>query len=380
MTRVPIRVGFCVLKMQVAGAEVLIDRMIQYFGSRIEPSIFCLDATGAIGERLQGEGIPVVVLDRKPGIDWELPKRLATELDRRKIEILHAHQYTPFFYGALAKRQCKFPRPKLFFTEHGRHYPDRVRWKRKIVNRLILSRYADAICACSQFSAEAVVKVDGFPYCDVIWNGVPIDLFSPRGTSQEQALLRQKLGLELNRPIVACVARFHPVKDHATLLKAWAIVVKKHPDAVLLLLGEGEERGRLEDQLAQDGIASSVRFMGARKDVPDFLHCVDIFALTSLSEASPLTLLEAMACECPAVVTDVGGNAEHVTHGVEVFLAPRGDYEGIAGHLSRLLSDRDLQRTMGLAGRRRVETQFSLTDCLERYGKVYERLAGRSLS
>jgi len=366
--------------MQVAGAEVLIDRTIQYFGSRIEPSIFCLDSIGAIGERLRNNGIPVVVLDRKPGIDWGLRKRFAAELDRRKVEILHAHQYSPFFYGALAKRCCKYPRPKLFFTEHGRHYPDRVRWKRKLVNRLLLSRYADAICACSRFSAEAVEEVDGFPYCDVIWNGVPLELFSPRGTLEEQAKLRQKLGLEEDRLMVACVARFHPVKDHATLLSAWPTVVKEHPEAVLLLLGEGEERSRLEEQVKREGISSSVRFMGARQDVPDFLHCVDVFALTSLSEASPLTLLEAMACECPSVVTDVGGNGEHVTHGVEALLAPRGDHVAVASHLNRLLSDKELRRTMGLAGRKRVESQFSLVDCLERYGKVYERLAGRSLS
>jgi glycosyltransferase involved in cell wall biosynthesis len=214
----------------------------------------------------------------------------------------------------------------------------------------------------------------------VIWNGVPLELFSPRGTLEEQAKLRQKLGLEEDRLMVACVARFHPVKDHATLLSAWPTVVKEHPEAVLLLLGEGEERSRLEEQVKREGISSSVRFMGARQDVPDFLHCVDVFALTSLSEASPLTLLEAMACECPSVVTDVGGNGEHVTHGVEALLAPRGDHVAVASHLNRLLSDKELRRTMGLAGRKRVESQFSLVDCLERYGKVYERLAGRSLT
>lgn len=377
MTSPPIRLGFCVHKMQVAGAEVLIDRMLTYFGNAIQPTIFCLDAIGAIGERLRSEGRDIVVLDRQPGVDWSVPGRYAKELDARNIEVLHAHQYTPFFYSVLAKRKCRKARPKVFFTEHGRHYPDKVNWKRRLANTLVLARYADSIGACSQFSADAVVKVDGFPRCSVILNGVPLEKFRPRGTLEERKGMRRALGLDENRPLVACVARFHPVKDHPTLLKAWKIVASQHPDAQLLLLGEGEERPRLEALIQSEGIGESVRFLGARNNVQDFLQCVDVFALTSLSEASPLTLLEAMACSCPAVVTDVGGNAEHVDHGVEAFLAPRGDHQKVAECLNRLIGNAELRETMGAAGRKRIESQFSLEHCLEQYGREYERLAGR---
>lgn len=380
MTTHPIRLGFCVHKMQVAGAEVLIDRMLTYFGDAIEPTIFCLDAIGAIGERLRSEGRDIVVLDRQPGVDWSVPGRYAKELDARGIEVLHAHQYTPFFYSALAKRKCRTARPKLFFTEHGRHYPDKVNWKRRMANMLVLARYADSIGACSRFSADAVVKVDGFPRCSVILNGVPLEKFRRRGTLEERKALRRSLGLDEARPVVVCVARFHPVKDHMTLLKAWKIVADRHPDAQLLLLGEGEERPRLEEWIRNEGIGGSVRFLGARSDVQDFLQCVDVFALTSLSEASPLTLLEAMACSCPAVVTDVGGNAEHVEHGVEAFLAPRGDEKRVAECLHQLLASAELRETMGAAGRKRIEAQFSLEHCLEQYGREYERLAGRKLA
>jgi glycosyltransferase involved in cell wall biosynthesis len=379
MNEKPLRIGFCVHKMQVAGAEVLIDRMLKYFGEGIEPTIFCLDAIGSIGERMRQEGRDIVVLDRRPGIDWSIPGRYAHEIESRRIEVLHAHQYTPFFYSALAKRRCRTARPKLYFTEHGRHYPDLVNWKRKIANKFFFARYADSIGACSQFSADAVVKVDGFPKCDVILNGVPIETFRLQGDAQERQQIRKRLGIPEDRPLVACVARFHPVKDHATLLRAWVLVAAQHPDAVLLLLGEGSERVQLEEQIQRDGIESSVRFMGARSDVQDFLRCVDVFALTSLSEASPLTLLEAMACGCPAVVTDVGGNAEHVTHGVEAMLAGRGEHVQIASHLNRLLADPQMRQAMGAAGRRRIEAQFTIERCLEQYGREYARLAGRPI-
>jgi glycosyltransferase involved in cell wall biosynthesis len=361
--------------MQVAGAEILIERLIQYLSNKIQPTIYCLDSIGALGEKLQAQGAPVVVLDRKqPGVDWTLPARFAADLQQRKIQILHAHQYTPFFYSAFAKRKCDPPQPKLIFTEHGRHFPDIVHWKRRLVNKFYLSRLADEVNACSNFSARAVEKIDGFPQCKVIWNGVSLERFSVSGGEPERIELRKKLGLCMDCLLVACVARFHEVKDHSTLLRAWALVVKTYPTANLLLIGDGEEKPKLVRLIEELGIGSTVRFLGPRINVEDYLRCADVFTLTSVTEASPLTLLEAMACGCPSVITDVGGNSEHVDHGVEAMLACRGDSETIAAHISQLLRSRDLRNKIGAAARRRVEKQFSLYQCFDRYEELYKRL------
>jgi L-malate glycosyltransferase len=157
----PIRVGFVVHVMQVAGAEVLVRETIRALGHRIEPTIFCLDSIGSIGEELLKQGVPVVCLNRKPGWDFSVSRRLARESTTRKIELLHAHQYTPFFYSAFAKWFAR-PMPKLILTEHGRHYPDVVAPKRRAFNRLILDRCADDVNACIGFSAKALSRVDGF--------------------------------------------------------------------------------------------------------------------------------------------------------------------------------------------------------------------------
>ena len=89
--------------MQVAGAEVLVTQIIEQLSDRIDATVFCLDALGELGQRLLDEGIPVVVLNRKPGLDHSVAKRLAQEVKARNIEVLHAHQYTPFFYSALSR-------------------------------------------------------------------------------------------------------------------------------------------------------------------------------------------------------------------------------------------------------------------------------------
>jgi glycosyltransferase involved in cell wall biosynthesis len=358
--------------MQVAGAEVLIERLIDYLGSSIKPSVFCLDEIGAIGERLKASGVPVIVLGRNPGVDWRLPARFADAIIEQKLNILHAHQYTPFFYSSLAKWRCKNRHAfKLIFTEHGRHFPDVVGWKRRMFNRHFLSTLVDKVNACSRFSADAVEKIEGFPRCEVILNGISIDQFPARGAPADQLSLREKLGLPLNDPLVACVARLHPIKDHTTLLKAWIEVLRIHPNAKLLLVGEGEERNNLEAFCKTHGIESSVKFLGVHRNVQDFLRCVDVFALTSLTEASPLTLLEAMSCCCPSVVTNVGGNSEHITDGVEALLAPRGDAIKIAECLNRLLSDRAYRERMGIAAREKVIKDFTIERCFEQYKQLY---------
>src|SRR5438034_8860360 len=119
--------------MQVAGAEMLVAEIIRRLGPRIDPVIVCLDGVGQLGERMLAEGVPVVSLDRAPGLDWRVARGLAHELDRRRVEVVHAHQYAPFFYTALARLRLR-PRVHVMFTEHGRHYPDTVSAKRRLAN------------------------------------------------------------------------------------------------------------------------------------------------------------------------------------------------------------------------------------------------------
>jgi len=372
--RRPIRVAFVVHLMQVAGAEVLIDEIIRRLGSAIEPTILCLDDVGSIGERLRTQGVPVIVLGRHAGRDFGVARRMAQEIRERKIEIVHAHQYTPFFYAALAKLWCR-GRFRLIQTEHGRHYPDVVSPIRRMTNRLFLDKLSDAENACSVFSAKALSKNDGFVgrRIEVIDNGVELSRYHPE---ENERAIRTRLGLNPDRKYIACVARFHPVKDHAMLVRAFARVAGQRDDVDLLLAGDGTLRGDLERQARDAGIASRVRFLGIRSDVPDLLRAADVFALTSLSEAASLTLMEAMACARPSVVTNVGGNPELIRDGHEGYLVPRGDDAACAAALIRLLDIPGLATTMGLSARVRAEERFSLANTVEKYHALYRRLAG----
>ena len=363
----PLRVGFVLHVMQVAGAEVLVREVIRRAGNRIVPTVFCLDAVGRMGEEMRREGIDLVCFDRKPGRDWGVSWRMARAIRERQLDIVHAHQYTPFFYSALAKLLCPKP-PKLILTEHGRHYPDAVSSKRRAVNRLVLDRLADAVTACCHFSAKGLSRNDGFAgsRIEIVENGIEVDRYGPT--------LARASG---SRRSIIHVARHHPVKDQATLLRGFALAADSLPDVDLIMVGDGPLRGDLEALTRELGIAERVRFLGIRTDIPDLMRAADAFALTSLSEAASLTLLEAMASGLPAVVTDVGGNGEIVRHEREGLLVPRGDAAGCAAAFRRLFDDPAFAKKLGEAGRQRAHERYRLERTVEEYFRLYGRVTGR---
>jgi glycosyltransferase involved in cell wall biosynthesis len=374
LTTSSIRIAFVLHVMQVAGAEVLVFNIIQQLGKKIDPIVFCLDSIGQLGEQLRHIGIPVVNFGRRAGIDINVAFKMSKEIRKRHIEIVHAHQYTPFFYSALAKA-VTLQKFKLIFTEHGRHYPDVVSVKRRLANRYLLSRCADDINAVSIFSARALAEKDGFPInrIHVIKNGIVPEKYN---YSIDKKNAKEKVGLDSERRYLICVARFHPVKDHATLLNAFSKIIKKLSDVDLLLVGDGSLKSLLEQQAMQLGISPRIHFLGVRKDVSDLMHASDVFVLTSVSEAASITLLEAMASSLPVVVTNVGGNPEIVEDEINGFLVARGDADEIAKACIRLFTNDVLCSQMGRKGCEFVNEKYLLTQTIDKYNDLYVKMHG----
>jgi glycosyltransferase involved in cell wall biosynthesis len=368
-----LRIGFCLHAMQVAGAEVLVSQIIYRLKDHIDPTIFCLDSIGQLGEELQSQGIPVVVLNRKPGLDIAMARRYATELNQRQIQLVHAHQYTPFFYTALARFRGA-NRTKILMTEHGRHYPDVVSSKRRFVNRWFLTRYADHSTACCRFSAQALEQNDGFRNVEVLYNGIDLANHPARKSDSERADLRARLGMRPDQKYIVCIARFHPVKDHPTLLRGFAELAKTEPNVRLLLVGKGPDEDSLRALASDLGIADRVEFWGVRRDISNILQASDVFSLTSVSEAASITLLEAMANGSPVAITDVGGNGEHVRHGEHGLLSPRGDASALANNLHQLVNLPDFASDLAIAARERIDREFRLEKAISRYMSLYKNL------
>jgi sugar transferase (PEP-CTERM/EpsH1 system associated) len=357
--------------LHVGGAEVLAARIARRLRDRCRFVFACLEERGTLGEELQQEGFPVEVLERRPGLDLRCAWRLGRLLRRERVDVLHAHQYTPFFY-AMAGR-WPFGRAPILFTEHGRHQPDYPRRKRILFNRLML-RKRDRVVAVGEAVRQALIVNEGIPdkRIEVVYNGIDAERFVAQ--PGDRAQVRRELGFQIDQPVIFQVARLDYLKDHATAVRSMARVVREQPAARLLLVGEGPEERAIRDQVEQLGLVGSVQFLGLRKDVPRLLQAADLFLLSSVSEGIPLTVIEAMCAGLPVVCTRVGGTAEVVIDGETGLLAPAGDDTAIASAILRLLTEPALRERMGDAGRQRARQMFSETTMVERYADLYEEM------
>ncbi|NQT36023.1 MAG: glycosyltransferase [Planctomycetes bacterium] len=355
----------------VGGAEVLADRLARRLGDRYRFVAACLDELGTLGQALRDDGFTVEVIGRTPGLDRRCARRLAQFWRREQVDLIHAHQYTPFFYSAAARGLRR--RPPILLTEHGRHFPDVRRRKRFFFNRLVLGR-RDRVVSVGEAVRRALIANDGFPARRVgrIYNG--IDCCFIADTSSVRREVREEIGLTEEHLILIQVARLNHLKDHATALRTMERIAARRDDVRLVLVGEGPEQEAIQREIGKRRLESRVCLLGLRDDVPRLLQAADLFLLTSISEGIPVTLIEAMAAGLPVVSTDVGGVAEVVQHERSALLAAAGDDAALAAAVLQLAADDDLRRRMGAEGKRRAAEVFSEETMHEAYCRLYEEM------
>ena len=309
------------LTLDIGGAELLAAGIARALCDRYRFVFACLDVRGVIGTELEADGFPVEVIDRTQGIDVKCALRLSALLRRRKVDVIHAHQYTPFFQSQVARLAAQ--NVPVIFTEHGRHHPDTCGTKRVGFNRLML-REDDRVIGVGESVRKALIVNEGFgaERVEVIRNGVDIERFSAvRDDIAMRQAVRKELGLKRNEYAVLQVARLNQLKDHATAVRAVGRLRRRGVPVRLLLAGDGEEQSRIRSVVCEAECEDDVTFLGERDDVHRLLSAADTFLLSSISEGIPLTLIEAMAAGVPVVSTRVGGVAEVLIDGESGLLA-----------------------------------------------------------
>ena len=372
----PVHVHHVLLSLEPGGLENGVVNVV----NGLDPALFlssvcCLKSSGPFAARIRRDDVQVHSMGHGRGNDWRLPLRLARLFRATRTDIVHTRNAEAFFYAGLGARLAGVP--VLLHSEHGRTFDDRAL---RLYAQRLLSRWANGIFAVSGALRDDLVRYVGLrpSQVDVLHNGVDRSRFG----SADRESARRLLGLDSDSLVVGSVGRLVAVKNYALLLQAFAAL--RREDAVLLLAGDGPERAALE-QLAQGlGVASRVRLLGHRDDVPAVLAALDVFALSSRSEGMSNTLLEAMAAGLPIVATRVGGNAEIVRDGVDGLLVDDGDAPGLAHALGELAVHVGRRAAMGASGRDRVATEFSIEAMVDRYANYYmthferARAAGRA--
>lgn len=355
--------------MRIGGTEQVIRNLIEACDAQLtRMSIFCVEEPlGPWGEELRANGIAIYSCARQPGFDFQVLRALRKCIREKQVDVLHCHQYTPWVYGALASLGL---RKKVIFTEHGRFHPDSASSKRRYINPL-LARVTQHITAISEATKQALVAYEYLPgeRIKVIYNGI-------RGLApqvESAAQLRKELKIVNGAPVLGTIARFDPIKNHSMMLRAFKAVLEEHPEARLLLVGDGEERPTIERLVEDLDLENHVTLPGYIPQPATWLAAMDVFLLSSFSEGTSMTLLEAMSLGKPCVVTDVGGNPEIVVSGKTGLVSPSDNSPAFAAAINTVIKQHEIEYTqMQKSATERFEKKFTSGTMVEHYMRLYQ--------
>ncbi|GGX49592.1 glycosyltransferase [Saccharospirillum salsuginis] len=371
----PLRILHLTFNMDIGGTEQVISQLVTHLDpDRYQCSVLCIDGEiGRLGERLENRGVPVASLERRPGLDWELIKALRKRIRDDGIHLVHCHQYTPYTYGWFATRFLGVP---LVFTEHGRFHPDQYRTKAALINP-IMALTTQAVTAISSATKAALRRYEFIPgfKVQVIYNGIE----GLKSVKDEQDRLRRELGIGRDQPVVGTVARLDKVKNQSMMIRAFKAIKTQHPDVCLLLVGDGPERVTLEQLVQELDLSSDVIFTGFIVEPKAYLALMDIFLLSSFTEGTSMTLLEAMSLAIPAVATDVGGNPEVVVDGQTGRIVENNDASAFARAMDELLTYSEERHRLGKNALDRFKQEYSVDRMVDRFAALYQSIGRKEV-
>ena len=364
-----------VYSLDVGGLEtLLVDCINRMPPEKYRHAVVCLTRYSDFAQRITQPGVELFALHKPPGLGlgthlafWKLARRL-------RPAIVHTYNLSALEYCFSAA--CAGV-PVRIHAEHGRDAsdPHGLNPKHNFLRRR-LAPFIDRYVPVSDDLQRWFGEVVGIPAAKnhLIKNGVDTGRYAPRAQASTAA------PWEADDIVIGAVARVQDVKNHQGLVAAFALLRERLPglrDRLRLsIVGDGPLYGRIQQQVAQAGLQDVTWLPGARADVPDLLHGFDIFALPSLAEGTPVSLLEAMACGLPVVASSVGGIPEVVTDGVNGALVPV-EVDALATALARYVQDPALAARHGAAARARVEEKYSMTAMLAAYSGLYDSLLAR---
>ena len=321
------------------------------------------------GELLKrmSEGMDLVPLAPRNEIDLAAAWRLSRVIRNLKPDIVHAHDPHAVSMAATALSiTSPEPRPRLFASR-------RIEF-RIAQNSFSRWKYSQVDCFLANCSAiRDRLIADGIPAARVIVAHEGVDV--EKMVNLQAASVHAALYLPTGAPVVGNVGALVAHKAQHHLIDAAVMVVKQVPDARFVVLGEGELRAPLEEQIRLRHLERHVFLAGFRPDVMQLVKDFDIFALSSVQEGMCTSLVDAMAASKPAVATAVGGIPEVLADGETGYLVPPRDDKAMADRLVRLLKDEGLRARMGAAALARARRYFTVERMVQETAAAYERLA-----
>jgi glycosyltransferase involved in cell wall biosynthesis len=360
-----LKVEMVLPELRVGGMEVMAARLTRSLSRRgHDVGITCIVEGGPLADQLRGDGYRVTVV-RAPGLLTNIrAPRLEQWLRDVEPDIVHTHSGAWLKAVRAARRgavRC------VIHTEHGLYDPEP--WYGGALRRRA-ARYTDCVVAVSNPLRAMLTRKDGLEpdQVRVIPNGVDINRFAPAARTGD---LHRRLGIDDSRMLIAAVGRLAPVKNHAMLLHAFALLRTRHANAALVIIGEGTCRAALQERISSHGLTGHAFLLGEAPDVAKLYRDLDLFVLSSKHEGMPMSVLEAMASGVPVVATSVGGIPDLLAHGRLGWLAPSDDAVALGEVMHAAIEDVDRRRSVALDARSEIVERYSEDTMLEAYERLY---------
>ncbi len=353
------------------------EKLLYDFASRFDRDRFglgvcCLKDGGYWKNKIIELGIPYDENILGHRFDAFAFRKLARILRDREIDLIdtYVHPNTVIF-AYFAKALGLVKRFVVGFHASGNPQGGRLvpAWLKPFLSE------ADALVALAETHRRYLVGVEGLheDQMEIVYNGVDVDNFSP-ATAGEKQRLRGQFGLPESAMVFVTVASLKPIKRIDLLISAMAGVMRGRPDVRLVVVGDGPDRGALEDLALRRGIAERVVFTGIRPDVQDLLRMSDGLVLSSRQEAFPTAILEAMACGLPVVATGVGSVSDMVEAGENAVVVPAENREALGEGIAVIADNPQLAAAYGERGRQIAVSRFSVQTMCDNRQRLFERL------
>lgn len=371
----PALVAHVITGLNPGGAETMLLKLLGACDRvRFAPTVYSLLPPGPIASRIEALGVPVHSVGMRRGVPDPLGAlRLWKLLRAERPSLVQTWMIHADLVGGLAARPLGIP--LVWNIRHGmidrRTNSAMTRASERACG--VLSRWLPARIVCASETARQralALRFDSEKLL-VIPNGFDLDAFKP--DPEARASVRSELSIPLAAPLVGLVARADPAKDHATFVRAAAEILRHRDDVHFVLCGDGVDRDNpmMQAMMERAGIASRTHLLGRRPDVSRIQAALDVACSSSISEGFPNVIGEAMACEVPCAVTDVGDSAEIV--GDTGRTSRPGDAEALASSVLTLLQP-GVRQILGPRARERIRSRYDINSIAGRYQDLHQEL------
>ncbi|RJG07046.1 TIGR03088 family PEP-CTERM/XrtA system glycosyltransferase [Noviherbaspirillum cavernae] len=359
-----------IYRLDFGGLETLLVECINRMpADRYRHAIVCLTDYTEFSKKITRPGVEIFALHKPPGLGLGIHAEVWKLLRRLRPAVLHTYNLAAAEYAMAAWLAGV---PVRIHAEHGRDArdPEGKNVKHNLLRRLlipIVDRWVPVSADLQRWLKHAVGVPDRKNM--LINNGVDTTRFQPDS---------QGAAVAASQCVIGTVGRIQDVKNHLGLVDAFILLRNRIPENLpqprLVIVGDGPLLPALKEKVAAAGLADLVWLPGARSDIAELMRTFSVFALPSIAEGTPVTILEAMSAGLPVVATRVGGIPEVVVDGQTGTLVPPSDAEALAEALASYCRQPALAARHGVAGRERVERNYSIDAMVSAYAGLYDAL------